>query len=415
MAMAESIVDAEFSTRVRFISQLARRLHETGATAPRLERAVVQVSHRLGLACDSLSTPTSMLLSFREVGDPPDFPARHTQVLRMDPGDIDLGRMARVDAIAEQVAAGEIGIDEGRHLLVDLPPRTGLKWDLLTLLAFATTAGVVVTMLRGGWADVAAAAGIGCIVGLISMLAARWHAATASLEVVAAFVATLLATLLALYVVPLTVNAVVIASLIVLLPGLMLTTAAVELAQQHLVSGVARFAGALTVLLKLAFGSIAATHLLMALGSMPVAVPEPVPTWTSWVGVGLAGLAFAVLFRAASRDIPIVVAAAAISYFVSANVGSVFGAEFAAFAGALVITVLSNLYGRWRNRPGALVRVPGIILLVPGSVGYRSVFFVFERDVFLGIDTAISMLVLLASLAAGLLFGNMLLRPRRSL
>lgn len=413
--MVDSIVDAEFSTRVRFISQLARRLHETGATSPRLERAVVQVSHRLGLACDSLSTPTSMLLSFREVGDPPDFPARHTQVLRMDPGDIDLDRMAQVDAIAEQVAAGEIGIDEGRRLLVDLPPRTGLRWDLLTLLAFATTAAVVVTMLRGGWADVAAAAGIGCIVGLISMLAARWRAAAASLEVVAAFVATLLATLIALYVVPLTVNAVVIASLIVLLPGLMLTTAAVELAQQHLVSGVARFAGALTVLLKLAFGSIAATHLLMALGSMPVAVPDPVPTWTSWVGVGLAGLAFAVLFRAAPRDVPLVVAAAAISYFVSATVGAMFGAEFAAFAGALVITVLSNLYGRWRNRPGALVRVPGIILLVPGSVGYRSVFFVFERDVYLGIDTAISMLVLLASLAAGLLFGNMLLRPRRSL
>jgi uncharacterized membrane protein YjjB (DUF3815 family) len=131
--------------------------------------------------------------------------------------------------------------------------------------------------------------------------------------------------------------------------------------------------------------------------------------------VGLAGLAFAVLFRAAASDAPIVVAAAATSYLVSATVGASFGAEFGVFVGALVITVLSNLYGRWRNRPGALVRVPGIILLVPGSVGYRSLFFVFERDVYLGIDTAISMLVLLACLAGGLLFGNMLLRPRKSL
>jgi uncharacterized membrane protein YjjP (DUF1212 family) len=414
--MAEFQAEADFLARVRFVAQLARRLHETGATAPRLERAVVQVSRRLGLACDSLSTPTSMLLSFREARDPPDFPARHTQVLRMDPGDIDLDRMARVDAIAEQVASGGIDIDEGRRRLLDLPPRAGLGWNLLTLLAFAVTAAAVAAMLKGGWSDVAAAAAIGTVVGTLAWIAARWKAAAVSLEVIAAFVATASATLLAAYLVPLTVNAVVIASLIVLLPGLMLTTATVELAQQHLVSGVARFAGALTVLLKLAFGSIAASQLLILVGiATPVAVPEAVPPWTAWAGVGLAGLAFAVLFRAAASDAPIVVAAAATSYLVSATVGASFGAEFGVFVGALVITMLSNLYGRWRNRPGALVRVPGIILLVPGSVGYRSLFFVFERDVYLGIDTAISMLVLLACLAGGLLFGNMLLRPRKSL
>lgn len=414
--MADPRVDADFLARVRFVAQLARRLHETGATAPRLERAVVLVSRRLGLACDSLSTPTSMLLSFREAGDPADFPARHTQVLRMDPGDIDLGRMARVDAIAEQVAAGEIDIDEGRRRLIDLPPRAGLGWNLLTLAAFAVTAAAVAAMLKGGWSDVAAAAAIGTAVGALAWAAGRWPATAASLEVVAAFVATAAATLVAAYLSPLTVNAVVIASLIVLLPGLMLTTATVELAQQHLVSGVARFAGALTVLLKLAFGSIAATQLLLLVGiATPVAVPEAVPAWTAWAGVGLAGLAFAVLFRAPAADTPVVVAAAALSYVVSTSVGAAFGAELGVFVGALVITVLSNLYGRWRNRPGALVRVPGIILLVPGSVGYRSLFFVFERDVYLGIDTAISMLVLLACLAGGLLFGNMLLRPRKSL
>ena len=61
------------------------------------------------------------------------------------------------------------------------------------------------------------------------------------------------------------------------------------------------------------------------------------------------------------------------------------------------------------------MRVPGIILLVPGSVGLRSLFFVFERDVYLGLDTAFSLVVLLASLVAGLLFGNVLVSPRRSL
>jgi uncharacterized membrane protein YjjP (DUF1212 family) len=50
---------------------------------------------------------------------------------------------------------------------------------------------------------------------------------------------------------PLNQNTVIIASLIVLLPGLSLTNAMNELTSQHLVSGTARFAGAVTTVLKM--------------------------------------------------------------------------------------------------------------------------------------------------------------------
>jgi uncharacterized membrane protein YjjB (DUF3815 family) len=61
------------------------------------------------------------------------------------------------------------------------------------------------------------------------------------------------------------------------------------------------------------------------------------------------------------------------------------------------------------------VREPGIILLVPGSVGFRSLSAVLERDVLLGLDTAVSLIVVLISLVAGLLFGDLLVPPRRAL
>jgi len=408
--------DLDFFARVRFVAQLARRLHESGATVPRLERAIVQVSRRLGLVADSMATPTSLILSFRRADDPADLPARHTQVLRMAPGEINLGLMADVDAVAERVVAGSIDLAQGQRLLAELPKRAGAGMALLDVLAYAVTAGAVAMLLDGGWIDGLAAFGIGTLIGGLSWAISRSKVTASSLEIVAAFIATVLSTLLAAYVVPLTVNVVVIASLIVLLPGLMLTTATVELAEQHLVAGVARFAGAVTVLLKLAFGSIAATQLLLLLNiATPVAVAEPGPAWSAWLAVAFAGLAFGVLFRAKLRDLPLVMLAAFVSYFVSSSVGAGFGAEFGAFTGALCISLMSNAYARIANRPGAILRVPGIILLVPGSVGYRSLFFVFDRDVYLGIDTAISMLVLLGALAGGLLFGNMLLRARKTL
>jgi uncharacterized membrane protein YjjB (DUF3815 family) len=85
------------------------------------------------------------------------------------------------------------------------------------------------------------------------------------------------------------------------------------------------------------------------------------------------------------------------------------------FFGGLAIAAASNAYGRWANRPGALIRVPGIILLVPGSVGFRTLNSVMEGDMNLGLNTALVLLSALIALVAGLLFGNLLVPSRRNI
>jgi uncharacterized membrane protein YjjB (DUF3815 family) len=97
-------------------------------------------------------------------------------------------------------------------------------------------------------------------------------------------------------------------------------------------------------------------------------------------------------------------------------VGGVYvSAAFGVFAGGLLLGASSNVFARVFNRPGALIREPGIILLVPGSIGFRTLNFVFERDVMLGLDTGITLMTLLVALVAGLLFGDLLVPPRRKL
>ena len=91
------------------------------------------------------------------------------------------------------------------------------------------------------------------------------------------------------------------------------------------------------------------------------------------------------------------------------------GPAFGVFIGSLVIGAASNWFARIANRPGALVREPGIMLMVPGSVGFRTLSFVFERDVLVGLDTAVALVTLLVSIVAGLLFGDLLVPPRRKL
>jgi uncharacterized membrane protein YjjB (DUF3815 family) len=95
--------------------------------------------------------------------------------------------------------------------------------------------------------------------------------------------------------------------------------------------------------------------------------------------------------------------------------GALPAAPFGVFLGGLLLGAFSNLYARYAHQPGAVIREPGILLLVPGSVGFRSMSFLLERDTPLGLDTAMLLLTLLVSIVAGLMFGDLLISPRRSL
>ncbi|MBL0039903.1 MAG: threonine/serine exporter family protein [Xanthomonadales bacterium] len=85
----------EFDARVRFVAELARRLHQYGTSAPRLERAIDGVSARLGLLPTSLSTPTSITLSFVDPDDGELALPRRTMVMRVNPGDVNLRRLCK--------------------------------------------------------------------------------------------------------------------------------------------------------------------------------------------------------------------------------------------------------------------------------------------------------------------------------
>src|SRR3546814_20191916 len=65
--------------------------------------------------------------------------------------------------------------------------------------------------------------------------------------------------------------------------------------------------------------------------------------------------------------------AAMVGYLIPRIVGDSWGSTAGIFMSALVLTAAGNAYARWAQRPGALVRVPGIILMVPGSASVRSV------------------------------------------
>ncbi|HZX72338.1 MAG TPA: threonine/serine exporter family protein [Rhodanobacter sp.] len=412
---------AALNTRIAFLLELARRLHQYGTTAPRLEIAIAGAAQRMGLAADVWSSPTAIIISFADLAQGEEGVAQSTQVMRLAPGDVNLSRLCEADEIADLVITGDLDLREGFRRLRELNrPESRLSQAALIASYGLSAASIVALFLHSSWPDLITAGLIGLMIGSITVLAARRPRLAIASEALSAMAATFIAILVSAFVVPLAIKAVVLAGLIVLVPGMSLTTAVRELSSQHLVSGVARMGGAVTTMLKLIFGAMAATQLCAAVGihARDYVLP-PLPTWMDTPSLLLGAFGFAILFRAARRDWLVVMFAVVVGYLATRwggqISGKVPGAAFGVFLGGFLLSAMANVYARFARRPGAVIREPGIILLVPGSVGFQSMSFLLDRDTELGMDTALLLLTLLVSLVAGLMFGDLLVSPRRSL
>ena len=410
-----------FKARINFLLELALHLHTSGTTVNRLESTLDRVASKLNLEVSIWSNPTGIMISF--VDPIKGEPYTITRVLRLKPGETNLGRLSDADAIAEQVLAGTMDIQGGLNKLKEKDKEIGLANTYFQILCYGMASAMVVSLFpRTGWADLITSFGLGLLVGWVVQYSSKHTHINDAHEAIGAFMVTFLVSVVACFIAPLSVQSVIVSALITLMPGLMLTQSVNELASQQMVSGSARFAGAVTVLMKLVFGSIFANGIVQLLDwqFLSNANAPVLPVWMYWAMLLPGSFALAVLFKANKRDIPIAMAAVLLGFgvmkicsLVPALVNGVL--PMAAFLAALVVTVVSNMFAKKFNRPGALIRVPGIILLVPGSLGFHTLNVALAQDVNSSLDLAFSMLAALIALVAGILFGNLLVSSRRFL
>ncbi|MCP9496390.1 MAG: threonine/serine exporter family protein [Pyrinomonadaceae bacterium MAG19_C2-C3] len=402
----EDVADA----RIRFIIKLGQALHRYGTPTHRLEQAMKLILNRLGLEGEFLSTPTGIFASFGR-------PEEHrTALIRVEPGEVNLEKLVLLDDLAGSVIRGSLDAAEGSRLVdtfVAAPPRYG-AW--MTTLSFGLASGASTQFFGGGWREALAAGVIGLMLGALASLTGRSTNTARLFEATAAIFASVIAVAAMQILDPLSFYITTLAGLIVLIPGLTLTTGIRELATRNLISGTASLMSAGLVFFELGFG--------VALGSqiqnfLPPAdlylAPVPLPTWTLYVALIVAPLAFVVLLKARPRDAVWILLAGWLAFGGARTGAYLLGQQLGAFVGAIVIGAASNLCARLRNQPASVTLVPGILLLVPGSIGFGSFLKFIERDVLSGIETAFQMLLVAVALATGLLIANVIVPPRQAL
>ncbi len=405
----------QLPVEVRFLKRYTRHLHASGVPAHQFERMITALADRLGFNCQVLSSPTAIFLSFQYQDDEDDNHPIPMQLDRMNPPSINLSNSAELYDLGNGLLEGEISTEQAyRKLRGWQPAQLYPLW--LQIVCWGLTGGGVAVMLSASWAGTAAASLTGALLGVLVTQAGD-ALSEGGLEAIAALLSTFLVFALNQVNPGLDVFVVIMSSLIVLIPGLALTVAVSELSTDHLASGSARLSGALVTLLKLSLGVLIGTVIVGWFGwsvdiGSEARLSSP-PDWFRWPALLASAFSFAVLFSARRKDFHIAMLAAIISYVISRAGVAAGGLEFGVLLASMAIAILANLYGRVFKQTGALIRVPGVILLVPGTIGYHGATALFLDGGESLTDTTLLALRLLISLVGGLLFGNTLLPPRR--
>jgi uncharacterized membrane protein YjjP (DUF1212 family) len=393
-----------------FVLRLAQALHASGYAAHSLEEVLQHVCDRLGLIGQFFTTPTAISAAFGPLD------RQRTFLIRVQPGELNLGRLASLDRVARQVVSGTITPVDGSRRIAEIWAKKPTYPGWLRVIGYGIVSAAGCQFLGGGAADVAVGMGVGLLIGVLALIFRRFTITSHVFELTGAFLASALVAELACRGAHISVPTTTLAGLISMLPGLTITVAMTELASRHLSSGTARMSAAFIVFTSMAFGVALGSAVISALHHgipVPVYPPTHLPGWTRAAALLLAPIGFALLLRARPRDIPVVLCASLLGYAAFQAGAAYLGQTLGASIGALTIGLVSNAFERLEFGPASVPLVPGVLLLVPGSIGYRSLTLLLSQDFETGLSAGVSAVLIAFALAGGLIVANVLVPPTK--
>jgi uncharacterized membrane protein YjjP (DUF1212 family) len=206
-----------------------------------------------------------------------------------------------------------------------------------------------------------------------------------------------------------------VAPLVIFLPGSLLTTGMIELASMHILSGSARLIYGVAMLMLLFMG-IAIGLNLSNLPSFQVYAYQAVsfPWWAPFLGTLLFGLGTFVRLSGANRDLFWMLLVLYVAMLGQALGDYFINPYFGAFVGATLMAISSEVIGRSpRRTPAVVSQLLAFWFLVPGSRGLLSVTSLLTKDIQSAAIGLGQMVILIIAITLGVLLGTLIISPQK--
>jgi uncharacterized membrane protein YjjP (DUF1212 family) len=393
---------------MRCILVLGSALLSYGLPAHRIEESVVRLGRAFGRRVSVFGVPTAAIITSRSG------PGAGTFIARAEPGTVDLWRLDALHNLVSKVDRGELDAEAAERTARAILDGARRYPRVIDLPAVSVVAFGGALMLGTSQADAAYAAALGFFVAALLWLSTTRPGFARIVPVLATVVVTFASCHLAHAGVVSHPLVITFAALLVLLPGLTLTLAMVELATGHIVCGGARSMSAATVFLQLGFGVLLGLRLarLEAAALLPI---EPAPLGVASLGALLLAVGFAELLVIRMRDAIPTLLVSALAFFSCRFIGLMFGVEIGVLVAATAVGLASHAFARFGDRPSSTLTLPGVVMLVPGSLGLTAVSAAALHDPSRAFDVGFQMLMIVVALSTGILISTATLPPRTAL
>lgn len=394
---------------LEFIAQLGRAYLASGEQTYKVEQTLRRTATAYGFTeARIVALPTCIFLSLYDgVTEHITLDQAPTKGLRLD-------QIAEVYRLGDDAQLGTVAPNDGitriREILRKIP-RFGVVGSIVghTILSVGLAMVLMPTQ-----SNIAAAAVLGTIVGVLKMLNRERPVLAIHTPVVAAALVAALVFLAVKWQLPVDPLYALIPPLVTFLPGGRLTQAMIELAYGDMISGSSLLITGFVQLLLLAFGMAAGAILVgYNAANLVDVVNEPdvytATHWISWLGVSVFTIGVYLHFSAPKGSLPWMLAVVLVAFWAQQQSKGLFdepfSQPFSGFFGMLAVTPLSYLIqSRFKGPPAMVTFLPGFWILVPGALSLLSMKYMLS-DPDAGIEVLMSVLLGLVSIALGTLFG----------
>lgn len=358
--------------KYKFIIKLGKALHTYGVQSYKIQSFLKLVAERKGIKGSFMDNPTWINYVIYEEAD-----QTYNYIETIKPGEINLGSLSSIVEITNKLLREEISFKEANKMIDEIDKPMRLKHRIVEFFAFMLSGFSFCIILNTNWISSFAAAIAGAVIYFIYLFASKSDYISSTLESMVAFTATIIIGLLSTVFPEINLSLSILASIIIFIPGLSITVALEEITSYNLISGTAKFAGAMVSLFKQFFGvmlGLAVLPLFVTLNRIPSV--DDIPKWIDMIAILALTLSLLPIFRVRRKHVFLALVTGFISFYTTYLLEFT-GILTSIFIGTITVVLVSKLFSKIAKTPKMVFLIPGLVMLVPGSkafIGLSSVF-----------------------------------------
>ncbi len=289
------------------------------------------------------------------------------------------------------------------------------NWTFLPSLAILSFAGA--PLFAGSWIDCFVAAFAGGILGLLDKFSATHRAFARGQDLLSGFITAIIVSFCKAFI-SRDINALasIFSGIFWVLPGLRAVLAMIDLSTGNPVTGTAKLFSTIMTMLNLGIGIAVGLQFYtffagesIDIFNQPAAV---LPMWVPLLAVIACVPPSIIMLDGKPSHWPQLLLGSLISYFASSYGSLYIGSSLGTWLAAFAVGVVSNLYGRLTPNPAVEIFLFSILLLLPGSIGVKSVL---ANNSQTTVEFFFTMITVAISIVTGLFSSNIVIPPLRSM